>query len=70
MPLCVYLCYTSGCQTKLERWMPTPDEGRETVIECPRCGVPMQCAWTGTQMPTPNMKDAPVPTIRRPPGGV
>src|SRR5262249_22868436 len=27
MPLCVYLCYTPGCQTKLERWMPSADEG-------------------------------------------
>ena len=21
MPLCVYLCYTPGCQTKIDRWM-------------------------------------------------
>ena len=27
MPLCVYLCYTPGCQTKLERWMRTGEEG-------------------------------------------
>ncbi len=58
MPLCVYLCYTPGCQTKLERWMPTADEGRATDMSCPRCGVTMRCAWTGSQAPTPNMKDA------------
>ena len=57
MPLCVYLCYTPGCQTKFERWMPTAEEGASTKFECPRCGVVMQCAWTGSQMKTPNMKD-------------
>jgi hypothetical protein len=57
MPLCVYLCYTPGCNTKVERWMPTPDEGLALKLECPRCGVPLQCAWTGDQSPTPNMKD-------------
>jgi hypothetical protein len=57
MPLCVYLCYTPGCQTKLERWMPTSEEGAEARFECPRCGVVMSCAWTGTQTPTPNLKD-------------
>jgi hypothetical protein len=57
MPLCVYLCYTPGCQTKLERWMPTSEEGAEAHFECPRCGVVMSCAWTGTQTPTPNLKD-------------
>ena len=58
MPLCVYLCYTPGCQTKLERWMPTGEEGKAAAFACPRCGNEMQCAWTGTQVPTPNMKDA------------
>ena len=38
--------------------MPTSDEGAAARFECPRCGVVMQCAWTGTQMKTPNMKDA------------
>jgi len=28
-------------------------------FECPRCGVVMQCAWTGRQTPTPNLKDVP-----------
>jgi hypothetical protein len=58
MPLCVYLCYTHGCEQKVERWYLTPDEGRAARIECPRCGEPMRCAWTGSQAPTPNMKDA------------
>ena len=58
MPLCVYLCYTPGCQTKLERWMPTAEEGRQAEMPCPRCGVAMSCAWTGTQQATPNLKDA------------
>ena len=58
MPLCVYLCYTHGCEQKVERWMLTPDEGRAARIECPRCGEPLRCAWTGSQAPTPNMKDA------------
>jgi hypothetical protein len=58
MPLCVYLCYTPGCNTKMDRWMPTADEGAAAAFECPRCGVVMQCAWTGSQMKTPNMKDA------------
>jgi len=58
MPLCVYLCYTPGCQCKIDRWMPSDDEGRSARIECPRCGVPMSCAWTGTQTKTPNLKDA------------
>ena len=58
MPLCVYLCYTPGCQTKLERWMPSAEEGKATAMACPRCGNDMRCAWTGTQVPTPNMKDA------------
>lgn len=60
MPLCVYLCYTPGCQAKTDRWMETAEEGAAARIECPRCGVPMACAWTGTQTPTPNMKDAAV----------
>ena len=57
MPLCVYLCYTPGCNTKMERWMPTAEEGEGAQFECPRCGVVMQCAWTGSQMKTPNLKD-------------
>ncbi|MGH7740545.1 MAG: hypothetical protein ACRENS_00830 [Candidatus Eiseniibacteriota bacterium] len=58
MPLCVYLCYAPGCQTKLERWMPTAEEGKSANFECPRCGVVMQCAWTGSQVKTPNLKDS------------
>jgi hypothetical protein len=58
MPLCVYLCYTPGCQTKIDRWMPTAAEGRAAKMECPRCGVVMTCAWTGSQQKTPNMKDS------------
>ena len=27
-------------------------------VSCPRCGVVMQCAWTGGQTPAPNLKDA------------
>ena len=56
MPLCVYLCYTPGCEQKVERWMPTADEGKAAQIECPRCGEVMDCAWTGAQTPTPNLK--------------
>jgi hypothetical protein len=63
MPLCVYLCYTPSCNTKVERWMLTPEEGQNAVLECPRCGIPMACAWTGSQAPTPNLKDEP-PSIR------
>ena len=58
MPLCVYLCYTAGCNSKVERWMMTPEEGEALKLECPRCGVVMQCAWTGAQQKTPNLKDA------------
>ena len=58
MPLCVYLCYTPGCQTKMDRWMPMAEEGANAKFECPRCGVVMQVAWTGTQVATPNLKDA------------
>ena len=58
MPLCVYLCYTPGCNSKVENWMPTPEEGKSARLECPRCGVVMACAWTGAQTPTPNLKDA------------
>jgi len=65
MPLCVYLCYTPGCQQKVERWMPTPEEGKAARIECPRCGEVMTCAWTGSQTPTPNLKD-PEPEIYEP----
>lgn len=61
MPLCVYLCYTPGCNTKVERWMLTGEEGKAAKIECPRCGVVMDVAWLGQQTPTPNMEDAPVP---------
>ena len=57
MPLCVYLCYTPGCQTKMDRWMPTAEEGTGARFVCPRCGVAMTCAWTGTQTKTPNLKD-------------
>lgn len=64
MPLCVYLCYTPGCQQKVERWMQTPEEGLEAKIECPRCGVLMQCAWAGNQTPTPNMKDSATPLFK------
>jgi len=57
MPLCVYLCYTPGCQTKVERWTATAAEGAAAEMECPRCGVVMKCAWTGSQARTPNLKD-------------
>ena len=66
MPLCVYLCYTPGCNSKVERWMPTADEGLALKLECPRCGVAMQCSWTGGQSPTPNLKDASAIPTRRP----
>ena len=68
MPLCVYLCYTPSCNTKVERWMATSEEGRDLKIECPRCGVVMDCAWTGTQTPTPNLKESaamPKPPAKR-----
>ena len=58
MPICVYLCYTPGCNQKVERWMPTTEAGETLKLECPRCGVIMQCAWTGGQTPTPNLRDA------------
>ena len=65
VPLCVYLCYTPGCNTKVERWMMTPEEGTALKLECPRCGVVMECAWTGAQTPTPNLKDVPsVPRLK------
>ena len=57
MPLCVYLCYTPGCQTKVERWMPTSGEGAAARIPCPRCGNVLDCAWTGSQAPTPDLKE-------------
>lgn len=57
MPLCVYLCYTPGCNSKVERWMMTAEEGEALKLECPRCGVVMACAWTGAQTPTPNLRD-------------
>jgi hypothetical protein len=59
MPLCVYLCNVPGCQVKMERWMPTEEEGAGARIACPRCGHLLTCAWTGTQVQTPNLKDAP-----------
>ncbi len=57
MPLCVYLCQTSGCQVKVERWMPSAGEGAEAKIPCPRCGTPLASAWTGAQTRTPDLKD-------------
>ena len=30
MPLCVYLCYTPGCEQKVERWM-----GSAMLVELP-----------------------------------
>jgi hypothetical protein len=66
MPLCVYLCYTPSCNTKVERWMGTPEECREAVLECPRCGLPMTCAWTGSQAPTPDLRDASSGTFTKP----
>jgi hypothetical protein len=57
MPLCVYLCYTPGCNTKLSAGCPPPRRARGGAVRVPRCGVVMQCAWTGSQMKTPNLKD-------------
>jgi hypothetical protein len=65
MPLCVYLCYAPGCETKLERWMPTADQGAEARFECPRCGQVMTCAWTGSQIATPNLKDISSPVFHK-----
>ena len=65
MPLCVYLCYTPGCQTKMERWMPTPEAGESADLECPRCGNPLTCAWTGSQIRTPDLKDSSAGMFRR-----
>jgi len=65
MPICVYLCYTPGCQTKLERWMRTSEEGAQAEMECPRCGAVMTCAWTGTQQKAPNLKDVTPPGWQR-----
>jgi hypothetical protein len=45
----------------MERWMRTAEEGAQTEMECPRCGEVMQCAWTGTQQKTPNLKDVTPP---------
>jgi hypothetical protein len=59
MPLCVYLCYTPGCEVKVERWMATADEGAQARIACPRCGSPLTCAWTGGQNKTPDLSHAP-----------
>ena len=58
MPLCVYLCHVPGCQAKVERWMSTAETGAEARIPCPRCGNPLTCVWTGTQVRTPDLKDA------------
>jgi hypothetical protein len=44
--------------------MQTPEQGLEAKLECPRCGVIMQCAWAGNQTPTPNMKDAATPLFK------
>ncbi len=66
MPLCVFLCSTPGCQTKLERWMPTPEQGAEARIDCPRCGQTLTCAWTGSQVRTPNLKDISSPVFGTP----
>ena len=38
--------------------MRTAGEGAAARVECPRCGIAMQCSWTGTQTKTPNLKDA------------
>jgi len=38
--------------------MPTAAQGEQAKMECPRCGVIMTCAWTGSQIKTPNLKDA------------
>ena len=35
MPLCVYLCYTPGCQTKIDRWMPTARGRRRREVRVP-----------------------------------
>ena len=67
VPLCVYLCYTAGCNTKVERWMMTPEEGAAQKLECPRCGVVMAVAWTGAQTPTPNLKDSRAEVFRSKP---
>lgn len=64
MPLCVYLCYSPGCQTKLERWQPSAEEGLAAQMECPRCGQIMRCVWTGSQMPTPDLKDVNAPVFQ------
>ncbi len=58
MPLCVYLCYTPGCEVKVERWMRTAEEGAQAEIACPRCGAALTCAWTGSQNRTPDLKNA------------
>ena len=58
MPLCVYLCYTPGCNTKIDRWMLSAEEGAQAKLECPRCGVVMSCAWTGSQTETPNLAES------------
>jgi C4-type Zn-finger protein len=57
MPLCVYLCLTPGCQTKIDRWMPSAAEGADARIPCPRCGQLVTCAWQGQQTQTPNLRD-------------
>jgi hypothetical protein len=64
MPLCVYLCHVPGCQVKVERWMPSEEEGTGARIPCPRCGNPLTCVWTGTQVRTPDLKDAPPLPVR------
>ncbi len=37
--------------------MPTAEQGARAQMECPRCGQIMTCAWTGSQIKTPNLKD-------------
>ncbi len=65
MPLCVYLCYTPGCNTKLDRWMPSQQEGQEAQLPCPRCGMAMTCAWTGQQTQTPRLTDSASSVFRK-----
>ena len=65
MPLCVYLCYTPGCQQKVERWMATAEEGSAARIECPRCGEPLEeqagtCPKCGADVSGPTESFEPV----------
>jgi hypothetical protein len=65
MPLCIYLCYTPGCNTKMDRWMQTAEEGAEARFECPRCAQPMTCAWTGQQTHTTDIIESNAPRFRK-----